>query len=314
METLRTAVIGAGNMGRHHIRILQELDGSELVGVSDTNPKLMESVKADKFTDYKEMLAKTKPDHVSVVVPTRLHAAIGCEVLKQTNALIEKPIALGREDARKLIDAKNEGSTKMMVGHIERYNPAVQWLKGTVPKKDFLTFSIMRLGPYIPTSRTTGVILDLGIHDIDTIRFLTREEPEHVYAYVRHIKIRDYEDHAHVFMRMPSCDASLVSNWISPRKIRHMYAVTQKNFYYLDYVTQEITAYEREEGYDPLKEAGEARVIQLEKKEPLREELVDWLDAIRHDKPSPISGEDALESLSVALRATKIAYESDPNE
>jgi predicted dehydrogenase len=314
METLRTAVIGAGNMGRHHVRLYQEIKGSELVGVADKDPALLKGIKVPTFADFKEMLKEAKPDVVSVVVPTQLHAKIGCEVLKQANALIEKPIALGREDAQKLVDAAKSAGTKMMVGHIERYNPAVRWMKQHVPRNEFLTFSIMRLGPLIPRSRTTGVILDLGIHDIDTIRFLTDEEPEHVHAYVRHVKITDFEDHAHVFMRMPSCDASLISNWISPRKIRHMYAVTQKSFYYVDYVTQEITAYEREEGYDPWKEGGEARKIALEKKEPLKEELTDWLDAVRKGKPAPITGEDAFESLKVALRATRVAYESDPNE
>lgn len=314
METLRTAVIGAGNMGKNHIRILQELKGSELVGVADTDKSLLQGVNAPTYTDYEKMLAETKPDAVSVVVPTQLHAGIGCKVLERTNALIEKPIALDREDAQKLIAAKDRARTKMTIGHLERYNPAIRWLKENIPREEFLTFSIMRLGPYIPMSRTTGVIIDLGIHDIDTIRFLTEEEPEHVHAYVRHIKIKDFEDHAHVFMRMPSCDASLISNWISPRKIRHLYAVTQKNFYYVDYITQKITTYEREEGYDPLKEKGEARTIKLEEKEPLKEELADWLTAIREDKPAPISGEDALQSLTVALRATRIAYESDPNE
>jgi UDP-N-acetylglucosamine 3-dehydrogenase len=294
--------------------LYQELKGSELVGVADKDPALLKGIKAMAFTDFKEMLKETKPDVVSVVVPTQLHARIGCDVLKSANALVEKPIALGREDAQKLVDAAKGAGTKLMVGHIERYNPAVRWMKQHVPRSEFLTFSIMRLGPLIPQSRTTGVILDLGIHDIDTIRFLTDEEPEHVHAYVRHVEITDFEDHAHVFMRMPSCDASLISNWISPRKIRHMYAVTQKSFYYVDYVTQEITAYEREEGYDPWKEGGEAKKVALEKKEPLKEELTDWLDAVRKGRKAPITGEDAFESLKVALRATRVAYESDPNE
>ena len=317
METLRAAVIGTGNMGKNHVRVYSELPGVKLVGVSDVNVESAQTLAkqhgCSAYKDYKDMLATEKPDVVSVVVPTALHAKIGCDVLTKASALVEKPIAFNEKDGNALIKA-SRGGHKLMVGHIERFNPVVKYLQDFAAKDEFLAFNIMRLGPYIPKVRTTGVLLDMGIHDIDLVRYLTQSEPVFVSASYRHVKITDFEDHAHVFMRMPSCDASLISNWISPRKIRHMYAVTQKSFYYVDYVTQEITAYEREEGYDPWKEGGEAKRIALEKKEPLKEELTDWLDAIRKGKPAPITGEDAFESLKVALRATRVAYESDPNE
>jgi UDP-N-acetylglucosamine 3-dehydrogenase len=176
-------------------------------------------------------------------------------------------------------------------------------------KKEFLSFNIMRLGPYTPKSRTTGVILDMGIHDIDLIRYITGEEPEQVHASCMHVNIKDFEDHAHVFLRTPSATASLVSNWISPLKIRHMYASLRNSFLYLDFVTQEVVEYEKGRG---LQEAVK-KEVRVEKEEPLRKELQAFLESVSKNKPSPISGEDALESLRVALRATKIAYESDPN-
>lgn len=316
METLKTAVIGTGNMGRHHVRVYSELENSELVGIADIDEKrvkeLANQYNTTPYKDFKEMLAKEKPDCVSVVVPTKLHAPIGCEVLKYANVLVEKPIALTEGDALKIIRAAEENQNKLMVGQIERFNPVVNYLIKNTKKKDFLSFNIMRLGPYTPKSRTTGVILDMGIHDIDLIRYITGEEVEQVYASCMHINIQDFEDHAHVFLRTPSATASLISNWISPIKVRHMYAALRDNFVYLNFITQKVVIYEKKP-YDLMTEEAPRKVIEVEKKEPLKLELSAFLESVAKDKPSPVSGEDALESLRVAIRATRIAYESDPN-
>jgi len=316
METLKTAVIGTGNMGRHHVRVYSELSNSELVGISDVDEKrakeLAKQYNTNAYKDFREMLTKEKPDCVSVVVPTRLHMPIGCEVLKHANALVEKPIALTEEDSMALIKAASENGKKLMVGQIERFNPVVNYLIKNTKKKEFLSFNIMRLGPYTPKSRTTGVILDMGIHDIDLIRYITGEEVEQVYASCMHINIKDFEDHAHVFLRTPSATASLISNWISPIKVRHMYAALKNNFIYMNFITQKVVIYEKKP-YDTRTEEAPRKVIEVERKEPLKLELSAFLESVAKDRPSPISGEDALKSVRVALRATRIAYKSDPN-
>ncbi len=313
METLKTAVIGVGNMGRHHARVYHELENSELVAVADVNTKqareIAKKYSCNPYRDYKKMLEKEKPDCVSVVVPTSLHEKIGSVVLGHAHALVEKPIASTEKEAVRLIKKARKHDRKLMVGHIERFNPVVQYIKNKIPKKEFLSFAIMRLGPYIPQSRTTGVLADLGIHDIDTLRYLTREEPVYVYASVRHINITDHEDHAHLFLKFPSCDADVITNWISPRKIRQMHVVSRKKFIIADYIEQELLEY---------KKIGESitakpRKIVLEKKEPLKQELASFLESVARDKPVECPGEDALESLRVTNRALKIAYTDDPN-
>ena len=311
METLKVAVIGTGNMGKNHIRVYSEMPNAELVGVSDVNIEAAEKFgkefdcKAYKF--YEQMIKEQKPDAVSVVVPTGLHAEIGGYVLSKTNALVEKPIAFNEEDGLKIINAAKESGNKLMVGQIERFNPVIKYLQEFANKDEFLAFNIMRLGPYIPKSRTTGVLMDMGIHDIDLIRYITESEPVLVHSSYRHIKIKDFEDQAHVFMKMPGPSASLVCNWISPVKIRHLYAVTTQAFLYLDFIKQEVTIHEIEG------EGQKERHVKLKREEPLRRELSAFLQCIRQDLPSPVSGEDALESVKVALRADKIARKSDPH-
>ncbi len=311
METLKVAVIGTGNMGKNHIRVYSEMPNAELVGVADLNIEAAEkygkeySCKAYKF--YEQMIREQKPDAVSVVVPTAFHAPVGSYVLSKTNALVEKPIALNEEDGLKLIKAADDSGNKLMVGQIERFNPVIKYLQEFANKDEFLAFNIMRLGPYIPKSRTTGVLMDMGIHDIDLIRHITSSEPVFVHASFRHIKIKDFEDQAHVFMKMPGPSASLVCNWISPVKIRHLYAVTTKAFLYLDFIKQDVTIYETENNEQKKRE------IKLNYEEPLRRELSAFLQSVREDLPSPVSGEDALESVKVALRADRIAQKSDPH-
>ena len=311
METMKVAVIGTGNMGKNHIRVFSEMPNVELVGVSDVNIESAEEYgkkhdcKAYKF--YEQMITEQKPDAVSVVVPTALHAEVGSYVLSKTNALIEKPIAFNEQDGLKIINAAKESGNKLMVGQIERFNPVIKYLQEFANKDEFLAFNIMRLGPYIPKSRTTGVLMDMGIHDIDLIRYITESEPVSIHASYRHVKIKDFEDQAHVFMKMPGPSASIVCNWISPVKIRHLYAVTHHAFLYLDFIKQEVTIQEIEDGEQ------KARNVKLKPEEPLRRELSAFMQCIREDLPSPVGGEDALESVKVALRADKIARKSDPH-
>lgn len=311
METLRACVIGTGNMGKNHVRVYSEMPGVELAAVSDLNLEAAQGFAKEfscsAYKDYSEMLAKEKPDVVSVVVPTAFHAKVGSDVLAKANALVEKPIALNEADAAKIIAAAKASGNKLMVGHIERFNPVIKYLQDFAEKDEFLAFNIMRLGPYTPKSRTTGVLMDMGIHDIDLIRYITKSEPVFVHASYRHVNITDFEDQAHVFMKMPGPSASLVCNWISPVKIRHLYAVTTKAFLYLDFITQEATI--QEVG----KEGEETEHVKLEYEEPLKRELNAFVDCVRNDTASPVGGEDALESVRVALRADRIAQKSDPH-
>jgi predicted dehydrogenase len=131
---MKVAVIGVGSMGRNHARVYSELAEAELVAVSDADPKLADSL-AQKFgarfyTDYRELLEKEKPAAVSIAVPTVLHEEVGMAALEAgAHVLMEKPIAATVEAGRRLIVKAKDVGRQLMVGHIVRFNPAIQALK-----------------------------------------------------------------------------------------------------------------------------------------------------------------------------------------
>ncbi|MBN3037069.1 MAG: Gfo/Idh/MocA family oxidoreductase [Candidatus Diapherotrites archaeon] len=304
METLKTAVIGTGNMGQHHVRVYSEI--SDLVGVADMNEararQLAEKYGCSAYKDYNEMLGKEKPDCVTIAVPTAFHAKVGLEALKKANCLMEKPIAATVHEAEALIRASN--SHKLMVGHIERFNPAVNYLKNHIEKNGqrLLGVDTMRLGIAPPANPTTGVILDLAIHDIDLVRYLSGEEATSCDVMTKSFGLTPFEDHAHIFIKTQNTASSVVANWATPRKIRHMYAALSDSFVYLNYITQEVIAYHKASGFDVLKEEGPMEHVKLEKQEPLRLELEEFLACVKEDRDPLTTGEDATKTLELALR------------
>ena len=131
---LKVAVIGVGSMGKNHARVFSDIKDVELVGVSDTNSEVVENISkkfgCKGYTDYKEMLDIEKPDLVSIVVPTQLHKEVAFEVIgRNIHVLVEKPIAGNVEDGQAIIDLAKEKNVKLMIGHIERFNPAIIELK-----------------------------------------------------------------------------------------------------------------------------------------------------------------------------------------
>ena len=311
METLRTAVIGVGAMGKNHARIYAELKNSELVAIADINAEnktLAEKLNCNFYKDYEEMLIKEKPDAVTIATPTTLHYSIGTKILQKTNALIEKPIATTLEEAFKLKETAEKNNKILAVGHIERFNPVVKYLQKwkTQHKANFLAFNIVRVGPEPNSARILdGVILDLAIHDIDVIRFLCNEEPTAINAKSSFFS-NNKETHAHVWLKFNSCSASIVVNRISPRKIRHLYAILDKAFIYANYITQSLTIYDTNAELDEMFLWHPKKVVELRYKEPLKLELEHFLECITKEKKPLNDADNAIQNLKIALEAEKI--------
>ncbi len=316
METLKTAVIGTGQMGQHHARIYSELNESELVAIVDIDHDRATSMAkrygSTPYTDIMEMIEKERPDAVSVAVPTHLHAEVASSVLEHSAVLVEKPISNTIESARHIIESAKKSGNTLMVGHIERFNPIIQYFREWVKKNNarYLGFNIVRIG--LPSPRagiSSGVITDLGIHDIDMVRYLTQDEVLNVDARgMSFFETTRYEDHAQIWMKLRNSSASIVTNWTSPVKVREMYVTLDTAFVRIDYLTQSMEVSmkngaeldERMVGY-PKKE------IALRYKEPLKLEIEEFLSAVRGKREPMITGEDAMKSLKVALEAERIA-------
>ncbi|ETA66821.1 putative dehydrogenase [Methanolobus tindarius DSM 2278] len=297
---LRVGVIGAGAMGKNHIRIYSEMPGVELAGISDIDKDLVESLaqqyNTKAFTDYKEMLA-SGVDAVSIVVPTKMHRQVAIDAIEAgAHVLVEKPIADSVENADAIIEAAEKKGLLVMVGHIERFNPAVIKLKEIIDSGllgKIVSISTTRVGPYNPRIRDVGVILDIGVHDIDVISYLYGTNVNQVYA-VAGADIHSFEDHATIHMRLDHEFSGLVEvNWLTPHKVRKLTAVGVGGVAYLDYMDQTVE----------LHDSGWIRKAKIEQKEPLRNELEYFIDCINTGKRPNPSGADGKHALKVSLAA-----------
>jgi UDP-N-acetylglucosamine 3-dehydrogenase len=297
---LKVGVIGAGAMGKNHIRIYSEMPDVELAGISDIDKDLVESLAQQydtkAYTDYKEMLASGL-DAVSIVVPTKMHRQVATDAVESgAHVLVEKPIADTVENANAIIDKAKENDRLVMVGHIERFNPAVIKLKEIINSGllgKIVSISTTRVGPYNPRIRDVGVILDIGVHDIDVISHLYGRDVNQVYA-VAGADIHSFEDHATIHMRYDHEFSGLVEvNWLTPHKVRKLTAVGVDGVAYLDYIDQTVE----------LHDSGWVRKAKVENKEPLRNELEYFIDCINNGKQPNPSGTDGKHALKVSLAA-----------
>jgi len=328
METLKAAVIGVGAMGTNHARLYSTLSDIELVAVGDMNRELAVNVgkkfRCKAYKDHKKLLTEARPDIVSVAVPTQGHVKVAIDCLEAGAAtLVEKPIADTIENAKKMIETAKIAGIPLMVGHIERFNPAVQKLKKRLKKKQLgKVFSIhaTRVGPFPHRIRDVGVVIDLAVHDIDIMRFLAESDVKRVYAETEKKIHTSCEDMLSGLIKMESGVVGVLDiNWLTPEKIRELKVIGEKGMYQVDYITQELTFFENthankeEYTYQNILMGvaeGDITQIRIKKKEPLKLELEAFIEAARNKKKSPVSGEDGLKALEIALAITESAEEN----
>ncbi|WP_319507380.1 UDP-N-acetylglucosamine 3-dehydrogenase [uncultured Methanolobus sp.] len=302
---IRVGVIGTGAMGINHIRIYYEMEGVELVGISDIDEERVRTLagmyETKAFTDYNELL-KEGLDAVSIVVPTKLHKNVCLDVIAAgSNVLVEKPIADSPENADVMIKAAMDAGKALMVGHIERFNPAIIKLKeiidgGLLGK--IVSISTTRVGPYNPRIRDVGVILDIGVHDIDIISYLYDMKVKKVHA-IAGADIHPFEDHASIHLRFDNDLSGLVdTNWLTPHKVRSLKAVGLEGVAYLDYMNQTVE----------LHDNGWIRKAKVEQSEPLRNELDHFIECVLNGEmpcPNGDHGKHALEVCMAAIESYK---------
>lgn len=303
---LKVGVVGLGWMGRVHLRNYTEMN-VEVVGVVDVDPKAREEVHAQfgvpTFATLEELL-EHDIDAMSVCVPTSLHHETGLKIIeKQIHLIIEKPLAATAAEGEELVKLAAEKGVKLMVGHVERFNPAVARVKELVGD-DVISIQIERVGPYPPRIQDVGVIKDLGSHDIDLIRFLTGSEFKSVYA-VSSTSLGQHEDSALITAEMENgVLANITTNWVTPYKGRRINVACESKYIQANLITQEVKEYSAFSTYD---KSYSVREWPLMFREPVKEELNQFLAAINNDTTPPITGEDGLEVLKVFERIFECA-------
>jgi UDP-N-acetylglucosamine 3-dehydrogenase len=316
---MKVAVIGVGLMGRNHARVYSELAEAELVAVSDIDAKQVGSI-AEKFgvrayTNYHELLEKEKPDAVSIVVPTILHEEVGMAALDAgAHVLMEKPIAATVEEGQRLIDKAQSVGRQLMVGHIVRFNPAVQALKQKLMAGELgRIFQVFcrRAGPFPSRIKDVGVVIDLAPHDVDLMRFLTDADPIRVYAETEQRLHTNHEDLLWGVLRFADgITGSLEINWLTPTKVRETLVLGERGLFRVDDLTQDLYFFENEQAssvhwtaLETLKGVSEGSMIRyaIPRFEPLKAELQSFLKAIQDEKTVPVSGKDGLAALRISL-------------
>ena len=308
-EAVRIGVVGAGVMGRHHVRNLSAMaaiPGAELVGVYDARPEVAEGIAAEHGTRAFSRIDELAGEIQAAVVaaPTVYHAEIGCALLARgIHVLIEKPIAPSLAEADRLIDAREAApgrpgfSPILAVGHIEYYNPVVQALLGLGVPPRFV--EVQRLGIFSPRSLDVDVVLDLMIHDLQILHAL---DPSPV-AEVRATGIQVLSpkvDIANARVELASgCVANLTASRVSAERVRKLRAFLPSRYYSLDYALQEVHGYRLEEG-----DGGRSIVkddLAAEKAEPLRRELEAFLAACRGEAAPLVDAAAGRQALATAL-------------
>lgn len=292
-------VVGTGALGRHHVRILSQLPGVDLVGLYDRRPERGDVV-------AKEFGARSWPDleslaqeveAVVVAVPTVDHAEIGCRLLENgIHVLIEKPMASSLEEADQLLEAA--GDRVLAVGHVEFYNPAVQSLLQLGNPPGFV--EVHRLAVFTPRSLDVDVVLDLMIHDLQILHALDTSPVAEVRATGISV-LSPRIDIANARIALESgCVANLTASRVSSERVRKLRVFLQgRGYYSVDYHQQEIKGYRLEGGEDERQIVPDNLLV--EKEEPLKRELEAFISRCQ-GKASPfVSGRLGRQALETAF-------------
>ncbi len=301
-RALRVGVIGVGVMGSNHARVLAEIAGVHVVGIADParhHRDFVARILGCAGCDDGEALLELGVDAVTIAAPTHLHHDIALACIKRgVHVLVEKPIASNVEEARAIVAAAARAGVTLMVGHVERFNPAVQAIKDAIRDEDILSIAITRVGPFPPRMSNVGVVIDLAVHDIDLIRWFTDSDIVEVQPQLSNA-VAEREDIALLQFRTASgVLAHINTNWLTPFKARTVHIATRKKYLIGDLLTrqvQECFGFQPDGSYS-------MRHLSVGHAEPLRAEMIAFLEAIRERRPPAVTGEEGVASLRIAMQ------------
>lgn len=326
---MKVGLIGIGYIGIHHLRNLHRLMEENLIDelyasdIDFSKKRLAERYNAKFYQFYEEMLEKEDLDAVSIAVPTVYHEEVSLKAIQNGVhiLLVEKPFTYNLSSALKIVDVAKRENVKIMVGYVERFNPAVAKLKELVDNRelgDLISLSAQRLGG--PRIIDCGVILDLGVHDIDIMLYITGKNvvKVHTFALKRLPEVTN-EDYAMISMLFENDVMGRVEvSRITPVKTRELNITGTKSFVKVNYIEQEIRLVEsflkrKRAKWRDFKEfvskfTPKETVLDVVKEEPLYLELKSFINTVDSGKDPPVSAEDALKTLKVATAAVE-SYE-----
>jgi UDP-N-acetylglucosamine 3-dehydrogenase len=316
---LRVGVVGVGVMGANHIRVLDNLDGVELVGVADSAGITRSLPTGVKVVNTVDELIGLKIDYCVISAPTASHEEIALKLIDHgIHLLIEKPLAHTYESALRIVEAASKKNIVGAVGHIERYNSALQQARKRVQSGDLgviYQVATRRQGPFPSRIADVGVVKDLATHDIDLTSWITGKNYIQVSAHSAFRSGRKHEDLITVSgLLEDSIVISHLVNWLSPLKERKTIITGEKGTYVADTLRADLTYYEN--GQIDISESemarfrgvtqGDVHIFAFEKPEPLLVEHLNFINAVL-GKPSDIV---TLEAGATTVKIAEAVVES----
>ena len=301
-KNLRIGVIGAGVMGSNHARVFGGLPDVTLVGIADPldahRDRATNLIGCRTFETYEDML-REGVDAVTIAAPTHLHHEIALDCIgRKIHVMVEKPIASTVLEGREIVAAARRAGVTLMVGHVERFNPAVETVKQAIKGEEILSIAITRVGPFPPRMSNVGVVIDLAVHDIDLIRWFTESEITEVQPQLSSA-VAEREDIALLQFRTASgVLAHINTNWLTPFKARNVTVATRGKYVMGDLLTRQVTecfGFQPDGSYS-------MRHLSVGYEEPLRSELAAFVHAVRSGDSPAVTGDEGVASLEIAIQ------------
>jgi predicted dehydrogenase len=302
--SLRTAVIGAGYLGRFHAQKYATLPGSRLVAVVDPDPgtraRVGQELGVAALADHRPLLGEV--DAVSIVTPTPLHHPLARDFLScGAHVLVEKPITSTLEQARDLVALAGTRGLVLQVGHLERFNPAILAVEGLLEKPRFIESN--RLAPFKPRGTDVSVVLDLMIHDIDLVQNIVRAPVTSIDAVGAPVFTEEI-DIANARLRFADgCVADVTASRISMKTERKLRIFQADTYLSVDLQQKVLTLVRK----GATVSAGEVPQVAIDERsfdqgDALRDEIASFLEAVVTGRRPVVSGEDGLRALETAIR------------
>jgi len=238
---MKVALVGCGSMGKKHLNVLDSINNLEVVGVIDPTLE-REGISFSSIGQF--LKAAILVDFAIVATPTTYHCDSAISFIRNgIHVLIEKPVAATIGEAERIRAAALEFNVKVAVGHIERFNPAIVALRNDLQEQNVLTCNIKRISPYPTRIQDIGVKLDLGIHDVDLVRYITGKEVEKYHCTSSRINHTEREDTALFYFHLGNTSATILNSWMSPFRERKIDVMTEGHYYKIDLMTQSVAKY-----------------------------------------------------------------------
>jgi UDP-N-acetylglucosamine 3-dehydrogenase len=331
MSDLAVGIIGLGRMGTYHLETWERIEGAQVVGVAEPNEagarERIGRRPIAHFSDYRELIKRRDVDAISLTAPSQQHAHIAMEVIAAgKHLLVEKPIATTLEDGLRMAAAARSAGVKLMVGHVERFNPAVGKLAELIADGrigQVFRVHATRVGPMPGRIQDAGVAIDLATHDLDIMQFVLGRDITRIYAEGAQCAHPTQEDMIACLLRFGGDNGPmgvLDVNWLTPEKRREITVIGELGMLSASYLTQDVWFTESPSaptGWDELARIrgdaeGAALRFALRRVEPLKAELEAFAECIREDTPEPISAYDGCRALIAALAVRDSAANSRP--